>query len=91
MTVQARLIARLRAAGVDLPEGVQLRRSSASASQRVQGAWSWCAVDAAGLLLYEQGGTVGSQWNMGQLLAAGRWEVNGPDRDHDVHIDMPRR
>lgn len=86
-SIQARLIARLRAAGLDLPDGVRLERTHASESQRVQGAWSWAAVHADGRPLYGQGGTVGSQHAMGTLLAADAIVISEPSRFGDVNVD----
>jgi hypothetical protein len=89
-SVQARLIARLRAEGLDLPDGVRLERTHASESQRVQGAWSWAAVGPDGLPLYEQGGSVGSQHPMGVLLAADQIFISPMSGFYDVSVDLAR-
>lgn len=93
-SVSERLLARLRAAGVELPEGARLVRVHPSESMRNVGAWSWTAADADGIPLCRdaQGRpmAVGSQYSMGELLRLG-FEVNRPGFDGygDITIDPP--
>lgn len=66
-STRARLLARLRAMGLDLPEGTALLRTHAQRADRAAGAWSWYALGPGG---YEVG--LGSQHPMRELLAAVR-------------------
>jgi hypothetical protein len=63
VTTAERLLLRLRAEGLRLPEGARLRRVYPSASMRNLGAWSWCAVGPDGEEL-----RIGSRHPMGELL-----------------------
>ncbi|WP_329142756.1 hypothetical protein OIU91_04000 [Streptomyces sp. NBC_01456] len=65
MTTAERLIARLREAGLDLPEGSRLVRVYPSRAMRNEGAWSWSAFGPGGRELQ-----LGSQYPMAELLAA---------------------
>jgi hypothetical protein len=77
-----RLLARLREAGMDLPEGVTIQRTYAGREQRNAGAWSWALLGPNGEDL-----KAGSQWPVGDLLRHG-FDVSGPGhRDDDTHID----
>jgi hypothetical protein len=73
MKVSERLLARLVTEGI-IPEGVpaQIRRSNASRSQRVAGAWSWFA-------FWPEAGrsevSAGSQYPMADCLKAKAWDV----------------
>ncbi|THA72523.1 hypothetical protein E6R60_26710 [Streptomyces sp. A0642] len=93
-SVAERLLARLRAAGVELPKGTRLVRVYPSESMRNVGAWSWTAANADGVPLYrdESGRTmaVGSQYPMGMLLRLG-FEVNRPGFGDfgDITVDPP--
>lgn len=62
---------RLREMGVDLPEGTRLQRSYAGHWQRIEGAWSWFAIDP------EWSVNLGSQWPMSHLLKAPYLMVTG--------------
>jgi hypothetical protein len=65
MTIAERLLARLRKAGLDLPEGSQLVRVYPSSARRNEGAWSWAALGPDGRDLQ-----LGSQFSMTELLRA---------------------
>jgi len=69
-----RLISRLREAGIDLPEGARLIRVMPSRAMRNEGAWSWTALGPTGAEL-----RIGSQFSMGDLLAAPALVVSSID------------
>lgn len=70
MTIAERLLHRLRQTGLDLPEGSRLARVYPSEAMRNNGAWSWAAFGPDGGELQ-----IGSQYSMGQLLAAEALDV----------------
>ncbi|MFC4506659.1 MULTISPECIES: hypothetical protein [Streptomyces] len=70
MTTAERLLARLREAGLDLPEGSRLDRVYPSRAMRTEGAWSWAAFGPGGREL-----RIGSQYSMTQLLQADALDV----------------
>lgn len=80
-----RLLRKLRALGLELPEGARLVRTNPSPAARNAGAWCWCAVDGDGRDL-----RIGSQVPMGELLRASALEANRDDmlRMPDTHIDI---
>ena len=80
MTPSERLLARLTAMGVPLPEGAEIRRTYAGWLQRRHGAWSWAVDPSVGAW------TVGSQWPVTHLLRARRLVVSraGTQADWDV-------
>lgn len=65
MTTSERLLARLREAGLPLPQGTRLVRVHPSRSMRNEGAWSWAALGPGAEDLQ-----IGSQYSMGELLSA---------------------
>lgn len=82
MTPAERLIDRLRAMGVPVPEGTVPRRTYAGWAQRSQGAWSWFLDYPAAVpgLPY-----IGSHWPLRDLLHrrlmvtlsdSGAWEID---------------
>lgn len=84
-----RLLAKIRAAGVPLPEHVEFRRTYAGRLQREAGAWAWFLLDAdTGYDLH-----IGSQWPQSALTGAldinlerqpherGDWQID-PVRTH---------
>lgn len=81
--VSERLLKRLRAEGI-VPAGkvVYMRRTNASGSMRVNGAWSWFAEWDESRT--EQ--TAGSQWSMAECLAAPVLETSRNDFG-EVSID----
>jgi hypothetical protein len=72
MTPSARLLARLRAQGVQVPEGAQIRRTYAGRCQREAGAWSWFVLNPDGS---ETIGGLGGYHPVGVLLRAPRLRV----------------
>lgn len=73
MVTSEKLLARLQAMGLELPEGARLVRANASRSARANGAWVWRAEGTTGWVALptwytsDQGG-IGSQWSMTELL-----------------------
>jgi hypothetical protein len=68
-----RLLARLTAMGLEMPEGTRLVRTNASRSARANGAWVWRAEDPTGWFALpvwyrDRQGGVGSIWPMLTLL-----------------------
>jgi hypothetical protein len=84
-SVSERLLQRLRAEGVEVPDGSTLHRTFATGSTRRVGAWSWFALAPDGSEL-----KLGSQHSMGELLALPVWEIT-TDRQGDTWIDRPSR
>jgi hypothetical protein len=83
-----RLVARLRAMGVPLPDEVELVRTRAGRAQRAAGAWSWAAYVPGGREL-----RLGSQAPITELLRAHRLTVSqyspSDDMEVDVWVPMP--
>lgn len=79
MTVKERMLARLRAMGEDLPEGVRLDSTRAGRQQRSEGAWSWVAYgkDSKGRWI-----DLGSHWPMWALLGCKSLSIT---LDHEGH------
>jgi hypothetical protein len=73
-TTAERLLHRLRQAGLDLPEGSSLARVYPSEAMRNNGAWSWAAFGPDGHELH-----IGSQYSMGELLAAEALDVTSSE------------
>lgn len=93
-TVQQKLITRMRAEGLDLPEGTCLFRTYASKSDLSCGAWSWHAaipgkpstgpgVGAVDMVVLN----IGSQYSMLQLLLAEKWFLS-TNRHGEISIDV---
>lgn len=83
MTPSARLIARLRAMGLDIPEGARVERTYAGRLQRECGAWSWALYSATGFEL-----NIGSQFSVtrllrGRMCASRPWGWESSDIDID--------
>jgi hypothetical protein len=87
MTRSARLLARLREV-IDLPEGAYLERTRASRGQVAAGAWRW-RVMLDGTFYSVQGGAIGSQETMAEVLAAEKIAVYHQDRSGDWVIYIP--
>lgn len=86
-TPSARLLARLRAMGLTIPEGYCIGRTYAGAWQRRDGAWSWSTQPPRG----DDGigvPYVGSQFPVGTLLSADRLIAvhRYGDWDGDWHV-----
>jgi hypothetical protein len=79
-----RLLARLRAQGVEIPDGARIQRTYAGRCQREAGAWSWSVVNADGGDLRQR---LGSQWPVGVLLGAPRLIVSRSHRDLGWDVD----
>lgn len=80
-----KLLAQLREAGLDLPEGASIVRTRAGHQQVNAGAWSWALLGPDNEDL-----RIGSQWPVGDLLRHG-FDVAPPTyRDSDTHIDQKR-
>lgn len=73
----ARLLEKIRQAGVPLPSGVGFRATRAGRSARSAGAWVWFLVDADGMYLTPE---VGSQWPRSALRG-------GIEASWDRHTD----
>jgi hypothetical protein len=94
--VSSRVLRRLRAHGL-VPEDAQVvpRRTFASGSMRVVGAWSWvCTVPSPNGTLFSEL-AIGSQVSMAEVMAAPYWDLSetypgqitidpctSPDHDH---------
>jgi hypothetical protein len=63
--LKRKLIERIREVGIDVPDGVVLRRLYPGHHQRAAGAWSWVAVDPE-----TNAELVGSCHPMSELVAA---------------------
>lgn len=74
MTPVERLFDRLRAMGLDVPDGSRFHRTHAGYWQRAQGAWSWFIDNADGRELY------GSQVTVTELLRWPEWVA-----EHEPH------
>lgn len=84
MTNSEKLIARIRALGVQLPDDVQVRRVYPSAASRNAGAWSWSLCSDQ----HPYDLKIGSQYAVARLVRAGvAIEISAPDRTGDRHID----
>ncbi|MER6606007.1 hypothetical protein ABT282_08825 [Streptomyces sp. NPDC000927] len=77
---QQRLLAKLREAGVTVPDGTRLAPTRASRSQRNLGAWSWAALLEDGREL-----RLGSRENMTELVRAERLYLH-TDWGGDVNV-----
>ena len=82
MKPSERLIARLRAMGVEIPEGATIRRTHAGYWQKAQAAWSWFVADANGKEL-----GIGSQISVTELLREKRLCAAEAYSDCDISID----
>jgi hypothetical protein len=84
MTASERLLARLRAMGVDLPEDATICRTYAGRHQRAAGAWTWYAWSATRGNL----GGIGSHSTVNELVRA---PVISATRAYgigeDLHVD----
>jgi hypothetical protein len=76
-----RLLARLRAMGLDIVDGAVVQRTYAGIWQRREGAWSWALVDANNFEL-----SVGSQYPVTRLLK-GRIMATQHWNNDDLHVD----
>lgn len=63
MTVNEKLLARLRAVGLKLPPDTEIRQTYAGAVQRKQDAWSWFAYCPSDAQI-----DVGSHWQVSELV-----------------------
>lgn len=81
MSLTARLLARLRAEGLAIPEGARVERTRAGRHQRSAGAWSWYLLDADGSEL-----NIASQWPVGELVKAARITAGHQQSTRDTHI-----
>ncbi|SRR5216683_1167076 len=82
-SVHDRLLARLRAAGLHLPDGTVLLTLHTGRIQRSQGAWSWAAQGPGGRALPVP---VGSQWPMHSLISH-EWLIITRSASGDLHVD----
>lgn len=79
-TPSARLLTRLRAMGLPVPEGASIERTHAGHWQRKEGAWSWQVLPQLG----REG--VGSQYPVTKLLHARRLIAIRHHRQDDYHL-----
>jgi hypothetical protein len=77
-----RLLTRLHAMGVDIPDGARVQRTYAGYWQRSEGAWSWALVDGNGHEL-----KLGSQYPLSTLLKS-RIMVTRRWNNDDFHVDL---
>lgn len=87
MTLVDRLVQRCKDAGLEIPKGVQIRRTYAGSNQRSCGAWSWFFVTADGRP-YTNGfkGQVGSQYPA-SVLVKGPISVDREQDWGDINLD----
>jgi hypothetical protein len=82
MTVRERMLRRMRAEGVDLPEDTELVRIYAGWAMKSRGCWSWFAHSPSDAHV-----NIGSHYTMTELLRMKRWLIT-TDRDtRDTSID----
>ena len=80
-TPSTRLIGRLRAMGLPVPDDSEIRRTYAGIHQRRDGAWSWTVDPGSG------SAGVGSQFPVAEVLRAGRLiAVKQYGNDWDWHV-----
>jgi hypothetical protein len=81
-TPSERLLTRLRALGLDIPEGATIARTYAGVWQRRDGAWSWYAQQPDGRPI-----DIGSQYAVGDLLRERYLCATVGWREPAIHID----